>query len=173
MARKTSATAKRMIGGALATLLLVAASAAMAQSMDLDKAVATAGKWIAQADANQPDAMWKASSFVLQKSVTQENWGKYISGLRDKAGNEQERSWVAVSKIDNPQGLPAGQYLNVMYATKFAKAMTLETVSMAKGSSGWEPIGYVVREANPGGAAVNNANATKPAVAPAQPAAGK
>ena len=173
MARKTSAMAKRVVSSVLASGLLLGAGATMAQSLDLDRAVATAGKWIAQADANQADAMWKASSSVLQKSVTQENWGKYISNLRDKAGSEQERSWVAVSKIDNPQGLPAGQYLNVMYATKFAKAMTVETVSMAKGLSGWEPIGYVVREANPGGAAVNNANATKPAVAPAQPAAGK
>lgn len=169
MARKTS----RLASAALVSALLFGTGTAMAQSLDLDKAVVIAGKWIAQADANQADAMWKAGSSVLQKSVTQDNWGKYISSLRDKAGNEQQRSWVAVSKIDNPQGLPAGQYLNVMYATKFAKAMTVETVSMTKGSSGWEPIGYVVREANPGGAAVNNANASKPAAAPTQPAAGK
>ncbi|MGN6321474.1 MAG: DUF4019 domain-containing protein [Dyella sp.] len=161
---------KRMIVVVATAAMLLGGSAAMAQSLNLDKAVATAGKWVVRADAGDADAMWKASSPAMQKSVTQADWGKYVGNLRNAVGGQQERNWVAVSKIDNPQGLPAGEYLNVVYATRFAKAMTVETVSMAKTSSDWQPIGYVVREAKPQGAPADHA---KPATAPAQPAPGK
>ncbi|HUB89007.1 MAG TPA: DUF4019 domain-containing protein [Dyella sp.] len=175
MASQSSSTPRRIAAGALASAMLLGAGMAMAQNLDLDKAVSTAGKWAAQADAGKADAMWKASSPTMQKSVTQDNWTKYITNLRGAVGNESERTWVGVSKVDNPKDLPPGQYLNVIYATKFAKAMTVETVSLAKGSSGWQPIGYIVREANPNAAAANNGNAA-PSDAPAQkaqPASGK
>ena len=172
MARKVSSATKRLASGALASAVLLGAGTAMAQNLDLDKAVSTAGKWVAQADAGKADAMWKASSPTMQKNVTQANWTKYITSLREAVGIEAERNWVGVSKIDNPKDLPSGQYLNVIYATKFAKAMTVETVSLAKGSSGWQPIGYIVRDANPKAPAANNGNAAQPAPA-AQPAAGK
>ena len=171
MARQSSSKPRRMAAGALASAMLLGSGIAAAQSLDLDKAVSVAGKWAAQADAGKADAMWKASSPTMQKSVTQDNWSKYITNLRGAVGNEAERNWVAVSKVDNPKDLPPGLYLNVVYATKFAKAMTVETVSLAKGSSGWQPIGYIVREANPN-AAANNGNA-KPSAAPAPAAPGK
>lgn len=172
MARKVSSATKRLASGALASAVLLGAGTAMAQNLDLDKAVSTAGKWVAQADAGKADAMWKASSPTMQKNVTQANWTKYITSLREAVGTEAERNWVGVSKIDDPKDLPSGQYLNVIYATKFAKAMTVETVSLAKGSSGWQPIGYIVRDANPKAPAANNGNAAQPAPA-TQPAAGK
>lgn len=148
MTRK-SLLSQRLLRVGLVSAALLGSGAALAQSLDLDKAMATAGKWVAQADAGQADAMWKASNSAMQKGVTQQNWNTYIGNLRKTVGNEQQRNWVAVSKIDNPKDLPPGEYLNVVYATKFANAMTVETVSMAKGSSGWQPIGYIVREAKP------------------------
>lgn len=174
MARQSSSKTKRMAAGALASAMLLGAGMATAQNLDLDKAVSTAGKWVAQADAGKADAMWKASSPTMQKSVTQDNWAKYITTLRGAVGSGAERNWVGVSKIDNPKDLPPGQYLNVIYATKFAKAVTVETVSLAKGSSGWQPIGYIVREANPNAAASSSGAAQSGAAAPkAQPAPGK
>lgn len=143
--------ARRVVHGCILSAMLLGAGSALAQQAPagLEKAVATAGKWIAQADANQADAMWKASSPTMQKDVTQANWSKYIADIRQQAGAQQGRNWVAVNKVDNPQGLPPGEYLNVIYATKFAKAQTFETVSMAKNSSNWQPVGYIVRPAQP------------------------
>lgn len=174
MTRKVPSTTRRLASGALASAMLLGAGTAMAQSLDLDRAVSTAAKWMAQADAGKADAMWKASSPTMQKSVTQDNWAKYITSLRGAVGSEAERKWVGVSKIDNPKDLPPGQYLNVIYATKFAKAMTVETVSLAKASYGWQPIGYIVREANPNAASSGSAAPSSPAPAQkAQPAPGK
>jgi hypothetical protein len=164
--------ARRVIRGCILSATLLGASAAFAQQAPagLEKAVATAAKWVAQADASQADAMWKASSPTMQKNVTQANWVKYIGEVRQQAGAEQQRSWVGVSKVDNPQGMPAGEYLNVIYATKFAKAVTVETVSMARNGSNWQPVGYLVRSAQQPAAAESQA---KPAAQAQQPAAGK
>lgn len=163
---------KRIIHGCILSAALLGAGSALAQQAPsgLEKAIAAAGKWAAQADANQADAMWKASSSVMQQNVKQADWSKYIADIRKQAGAEQSRAWVGVSKVDNPQGLPAGEYLNVIYTTKFANAATLETVSMAKNGSNWQPVGYIVRPAQPAASAQSQA---KPGAPASQPAAGK
>lgn len=165
-----SSLSRCAIHGSILSLALLGAGSAFAQQAPagLEKAVTTSGKWVVQADAGQADAMWKASSSLMQKNVTQANWGKYIESVRQQAGPEQQRAWVGVSKVDNPQGMPAGEYLNVVYATKFAKAMTVETVSMAKDGSSWQPVGYMVRAQQPAAAASQGQPAT-----PAQQPAGK
>lgn len=146
-----SSFGKRARQALVLSLALAGASVASAQQAPagLDKAMTAAAKWVGQADANQADAMWKTSSQTMQKSVSQADWGKYITTLRSQLGANQGRSWVGVSKVDNPQGLPQGEYLNVIYATKYANGMAVETVSLAKDSSNWQPVGYVVRKQQP------------------------
>ena len=164
--RNTSSFSQRALQGCVLSVALLGANAVLAQQAPsgLEKAINTAAKWTAQADAGQADAMWKSSSATMQKSVSQADWAKYIAQVRKEAGAQQSRAWVAVNKVDNPQGMPAGEYLNVVYNTKFANAATFETVSMAKNGSNWQPVGYIVRPQQP---------AQAPASAPAQPAPGK
>lgn len=158
---------KRARQALILSLALAGASVASAQQAPagLDKAMTAAAKWVGQADANQADAMWKASSSTMQKNVSQADWGKYIATLRSQLGASQGRSWVGVSKVDNPQGLPSGEYLNVIYATKYANGMTVETVSLAKDSSSWQPVGYIVRKQQPQANAAPNNAAPKAAAA--------
>ncbi|GLQ98415.1 DUF4019 domain-containing protein [Dyella mobilis] len=162
-----SSPIRRAIRGCIVSAALFGAGAAMAQQAPsgLEKAIAAAGKWVAQADANQADAMWKASSPTMQKNVNQADWNKYIADVRQQAGAQQSRNWVGVSKVDNPQGMPAGQYLNVIYSTRFAKAATVETVSMAQNGSSWQPVGYIVRPAQPPQAQGGAPGASAPAAA--------
>jgi hypothetical protein len=166
------ALARRVLHGCVLSAALVGAGTALAQQAPagLEKAIAAAGKWAAQADASQGDAMWKASSPTMQKSVNQANWNKYIANIRQEAGAEQARDWVGVSKVDNPQGMPAGEYLNVIFATKFAKATTVETVSMARMGTNWQPVGYIIRPAPQPAPAESQG---KPAASVQQPASGK
>jgi hypothetical protein len=161
--------ARRVIHGCIVSAALTTAGVAFAQQAPagLEKAIATAAKWATQADANQADAMWKGSSPLMQKNVTSANWTKYIGDVRQKAGAEQQRAWVGVSTVDNPQGMPAGQYLNVIYATKFANAMTVETISMAKNGANWQPVGYVIRVAQQPASGSSQAKPAAPAPQPA------
>lgn len=157
-----SSQTKRLLRASALLAFLIGAGSALAQQAPsgLEKAIAAAGKWVAQADANKADAMWKDSSPLMQKSVTQADWTKYIGTIRQQAGSEQGRNWLSVNKVDNPKGMPPGDYLNVIYVTKFANVATFETVSLAKSGSNWQPVGYIVRP-------------VQPPAQPQQPAAGQ
>jgi hypothetical protein len=130
--------------GAFAALLAVAPAQAQ-QMPSLDSAISVATRWAAQADANQADAMWQASSPVMQKSVSKADWGKYLDGVKKQLGAMQARDWVQVGRVENPQGLPAGQYINVVFVAKHANAPAVETVSLTQAGSSWVPVGYIVR----------------------------
>ncbi|WP_233839882.1 DUF4019 domain-containing protein [Dyella sp. 2HG41-7] len=146
-----SSQTKRALRAGIWSAMLLGAVPTFAQQAPsgLEKAIAAADKWVVQADANKADAMWKSSSPLMQKSVNQADWAKYIGNVRQQAGAEQERRWLSVNKVDNPKGMPAGDYLNVIYVTKFANVATFETVSLAKSGSNWQPVGYIVRPVQP------------------------
>ncbi|GAB2581252.1 DUF4019 domain-containing protein [Dyella jejuensis] len=159
--RNPTKLVRRVLGGCFVSAALLGTGASLAQQAPsgLEKASTIAAKWVVQADAGQADAMWKSSSPTMQKSVNQADWAKYVANLRQQLGAEQSRQWIGVNKVDNPQGMPQGEYLNVVYSTQYAKLATFETVSLSKSGSGWLPVGYVVRPAQ---AAAGNA-APKPA----------
>jgi hypothetical protein len=158
--------ASRALKGTLLSALLLGAGAAFAApSQNLDNAMAVANSWLAQADANQADAMWKSASPSMQNHVPQSNWVKYIGDLHKLLGQEQERSWLGVDKIVNPKGMPAGEYLNVFYVAKYTGGEMIETVSLAPTANSWQPVGYVVHRAHP----ATSEPAASQSAAPAQP----
>lgn len=132
----------------------------------LEQAIATASTWASLADANRGEAMWKVSSSTMQRGTSQADWVKYIGTIHQQAGAEQSRTWVGLNKVDNPHGMPAGEYLNVVYVTHYANVATYETVSMAKTGSHWQPVGYVVHPIQQQAQAHQPANA-QPQAAPA------
>jgi hypothetical protein len=130
--------------------LTIALSCAMnnARSQDaqaLDNAMATANGWLAQADADQSDAMWQDSDAALQKSFSKNAWKKYLTGLHRQWGALKGRQWLQVAHISDPAGLPPGDYLNVIYSATYANAPMLETVSLMRHGGNWIPVGYTLR----------------------------
>ncbi|WP_266169406.1 DUF4019 domain-containing protein [Dyella subtropica] len=143
--RTTRIASKRLASAGALIALLTMGQAHAQQSTSLDSAVAAATRWAAQADNNQADAMWQGSSPIMQKSVNKADWNKYLGDLKKQLGATQSRNWLQVGRVENPNGLPPGEYINVIFAAKHANAPALETVSLAQTSSGWSPVGYVVR----------------------------
>ena len=149
-----------------AVAALFAAGTAQAQQLpSLDSAVAVATRWAGQADASQVDAMWQASSPIMQKSVSKADWGKYLDGVKKQLGATQSREWVQLGRVENPQGLPAGNYVNVVFVARHANAPAIETVSLAQSGGSWVPVGFVVRPAQ------QQQPATPAPAAPAAPVA--
>lgn len=130
-------------GFALASLL--AAHPALAQSgASIDSAVATATQWVALADGNQADRMWSQSGPAMQKSMSQEDWVKYLAAVKTEVGPLSSRSWEQIVRVSNPVDLPPGEYLNIAFASRFAKAPTVEKVSLVQAGDKWIPVGYVI-----------------------------
>lgn len=144
----------------------LAAGTVHAQQLpSLDSAVAVATRWATQADASQADAMWQASSPIMQKSVSKADWGKYLDNVKKQLGATQGRDWAQLGRVENPQGLPAGNYINVVFVARHANAQAVETVSLTQSGSSWVPVGYVVRpvqQQQPAAAAPASPAATTP-----------
>jgi hypothetical protein len=115
------------------------------QPNSLDNAVANATHWVQLSNARRPDAMWLEAGAMMQRLVPRAEWVRYLRKIRVDRGALTGREWFEVTRVRDPVGLPAGDYLNVIFIAQFARAVLFETVSLAPGSAGWMPVGYVIR----------------------------
>ncbi|KAF1003806.1 MAG: hypothetical protein GAK28_04460 [Luteibacter sp.] len=131
---------------AFGALLTVAGSPRLGpQPNSLDNAVSCATHWVRLSDGRRPDAMWLEAGAMMQKRVARGEWLRYLRRMRVDRGPLLSREWFEVTRVRDPSGLPEGDYLNVIFISRFAHATQYETVSLAPGAQGWLPVGYVVR----------------------------
>ena len=133
----------------LAVGVMLCNGQAYAQTVSLDAAVSAATQWAMLADANQADRMWVASGAVMQKSITKEDWTKYLTNLRNDLGSLNGREWAEIVRVGQPANLPKGEYVNVVFSSRFANSPTGEAVSLMLSGGHWVPVGYVVRKIQP------------------------
>lgn len=115
------------------------------QPNSLDNAVSCATHWVGLSNGRRPDAMWLEAGAMMQRMVPRAEWVRYLRKIRVDRGLLVGREWFEVTRVRDPVGLPAGDYLNVVFIAHFARAVLFETVSLAPGSAGWMPVGYVIR----------------------------
>lgn len=115
------------------------------QPNSLDNAVSCATHWVRMSDIRRPDAMWLEAGAMMQRLVARAEWVRYLRKIRLDRGALVGREWFEVTRIRDPVGLPHGDYLNVIFLAHYARAVLFETVSLAPGTSGWMPVGYVIR----------------------------
>ena len=141
---------KQFGSAAVLTIGVMLCSAhAYAQTISIDAAVAAAAQWVALADENQAARMWGASGAVMQKSISKDEWAKYLTTLRNELGDLNGRTWVQVVRPGQPSNLPKGEYVNVVFSSRFDKAPTEEAVSLVQTDGHWVPVGYVVHKIQP------------------------
>lgn len=115
------------------------------QPNSLDNAVSCATHWVQLSNNRRPDAMWLEAGAMMQRLVPRAEWVRYMRKIRLDRGLLVGREWFEVTRVRDPVGLPAGDYLNVIFVAHFARAVLFETISLAPGSAGWMPVGYVIR----------------------------
>lgn len=125
-----------------------------AQQAQLAKQDAEMGKAAARVvqlvDGNKTAEIWDGASKVAQGVVTKQAFITQIANDRKKLGAPTERKQVAVTRAAYAAGaqVPAGNYINVVYATKFANAPqpVRELVSFhLDDDKTWRVSGYSLR----------------------------
>lgn len=101
-------------------------------------------------DQNKSAEVWAGASPVAKGAVPADEFVKQIALDRQKLGAVTERKQLAVTRAVYPAGgeVPAGNYVNVVYATKFANAPqpVRELVSFhLDDDKVWRVSGYSVR----------------------------
>lgn len=91
------------------------------QDAEMAKAAAQV---IQMVDQNKLPEVWDGASAVAKSVVTRDNFVKQIAADRQKLGAPATRKQMAVTRAAYAAGakVPAGNYINVVYATKFANA---------------------------------------------------
>jgi uncharacterized protein DUF4019 len=117
------------------------------QNAEMTKAAA----WVVQTvDKNNAAEVWRGASAVAKGLVTQDEFVKQVASDRQKLGAVTERKQIAVTRSVYPAGgqVPAGNYINVSYATRFANSPqpVRELVSFRLDDDKvWRVSGYTVR----------------------------
>lgn len=91
------------------------------QSAEMSKAAGLVIQWV---DQNKGGEVWEGASSVAKSVVTKDSFVQQISADRQKLGAPMTRSQVAVTRAVYAAGnqVPAGNYINVVFATKFTDA---------------------------------------------------
>lgn len=117
------------------------------QDVEMGKAAA---KVVQLVDQGKMAEVWDGASAVAKGMVTKDNFVKQLAADRTKLGAPTERKQAAVTRAAYAAGgqVPAGNYINVVYATKFANVAqpVRELVSFhLDDDKTWRVSGYSVR----------------------------
>lgn len=116
-----------------------------------DAEMANAAAWVVQnVDKNNAAEVWRGASSVAKGVVTEQAFVDQISQDRQKLGAVAQRQQLSITRAVYPADgqVPAGNYVNVAYATKFANAAqpVRELVSFhLDDDKVWRVSGYSVR----------------------------
>lgn len=109
------------------------------------KAAATG--WLSLLDRRDWGSAWEHSSSVFRKNVPLANWMDGISKVREPFGTLAERQPMEVLYKTTLQGHPDGDYVTVIFASKFEKKPDArELVTTMRDTDGrWRVTGYSVQ----------------------------
>ena len=121
-----------------------AAASGVISNPEFEKAGQTAAHaWLLLLDRRDWGTAWDASSAVFRQSVPLGTWMDNVPKVRQPYGALVERApGIAVYKKTLP-GRPEGDYVTVVFVSKFANKEVEETVTTVRESDGrWRVTGY-------------------------------
>lgn len=127
-----------------------AASAPAASSANAEKEKAgqlAAAGWLTLLDRRDWGTAWETSASTFRKAVPLANWLEGAPKARADFGPLQERTPVTVSYKDRLDRQPPGDYVTVVFVSKYEKRGEVEEmVTTVRESDGrWRVMGYLTR----------------------------
>lgn len=107
--------------------------------------IAAAG-WLTLLDRRDWGTAWESSAPAFRKSVPLAKWMDAVPKVRADLGALQERTPANSAYKERIEGLPAGEYVTVVFVSKFAQRELEEVVTTVRGPDGhWRVTGYSPR----------------------------
>jgi hypothetical protein len=108
-------------------------------------ALAAAG-WLVLLDRRDWGTAWETSSSVFRSTVPLSSWMEAIPKVREPLGNFVERTQVNAMYKTTLQGRPDGEYVSVIFDSKFSNKQVQEIVTTVRDPDGkWRVTGYSPR----------------------------
>lgn len=109
-----------------------------------EESAKSAQDWLAIVDKGNFGDSWENASIVMKLRLPKATWVTLIEAMRKGKGSVIERKLLEQRTAVDPKGLPAGEYMVIVYDTKFSgKADAKELVTLVLESSGqWKVLTY-------------------------------
>jgi hypothetical protein len=99
--------------------------------------------WLGLLDRKDWGRAWESTASVFRSKVALGSWMDAIPKVRDQLGNFVDRKPVETAFKTALQGLPAGEYVTVVFQSKFDKREVAEVVTTMRDTDGrWRVTGY-------------------------------
>ncbi|MFO1281994.1 MAG: DUF4019 domain-containing protein [Burkholderiales bacterium] len=139
-------TRRAALAAALAFALSSVAGGAGAQDPAATEAARAARDWLALADALDAETSLREAGAKYRAALTPERWREALAIVREPLGAVVQRTLAGSQAVSRLQGLPDGDYAQVMYRTSWTnKSIGREYVTLERESGRWRVIGYVVQ----------------------------
>lgn len=114
---------------------------------DLEAAKNVGQNWIKLIDDGNYSTGWDNAAVQLKTLVDKKGWDTAMKQTREPLGKVSERTLKDVRTAKNPPGIAEGDYVVLVYETKFAKRpQASELVILVKESDGsWRVMSYYAR----------------------------
>lgn len=109
-------------------------------------ATLAAAGWLSLLDRRDWGSAWETSSAMFRKSVPLATWMDGIPKVREAMGKLVERAPAESVYKTTLEGQPDGEYVSVVYVSKFDEKELLEVVTTVRETDGkWRVTGYSTR----------------------------
>lgn len=99
--------------------------------------------WLTLLDRRDWGTAWDSAGQAFRQTVPLAMWMDAVPKVRQPFGNLLERDALQAIHSTSLQGRPDGQYVSVMFASRFDKQVVQEVVTTVREPDGrWRVIGY-------------------------------
>jgi hypothetical protein len=139
----------KRLWGAPAALLLAVASTLGAASPEADAvsaAQSAAKSWLADTDNGRYGDSWEHAAALMRKAISKADWEKAAASARGPFGAVKSRTVQSATYTRSLPNAPDGEYVVIVYDTKYEKGSATETVTpMRERDGAWRVSGYYIR----------------------------
>lgn len=110
----------------------------------LKASAASAQSWVQLLDKSQFGQSWDQASAITKQTISKDEWVHILDKTRKPLGTVKSREVLDQRTAKDPQGLPQGDYVVMVYKTVFAKSTASELVTLYLEDGHWRVVTYQV-----------------------------
>lgn len=112
---------------------------------DLAASSSATQAWLGVVDKGDYKGSWNQASKILKATMSADEWTHYLDTVRKPLGTPSGRQVLDQRTAKDPKGLPAGDYMVMLYNTTFANKPRKELVTLVKEQDGqWRVLTYQI-----------------------------
>ena len=107
--------------------------------------------WLAIVDGSSYGQSWDQGATIFKLTMPREEWNTWLEKVRKPLGSIISREIVDQRVSKDPKGLPKGDYMVLIYSTKFSSGKSAnELITLQNEEGKWKVMGYYIKENSSG-----------------------